>query len=107
MATWSPLESEGPGFQSQLFPGLFWASRLDSRGLRFPIYAKGRIISNSEIVLKINLIINVQCLKQTQVCSLMIILSRCLPQLPGEGGSVSVHRLHVYGKTAVLVSNAV
>lgn len=65
IVTRNPLESKGPGFQSQLFPGLFGASHIDSLGLRFPICAEGKIVSNSEIVVTINLIINVQCLKQT------------------------------------------
>lgn len=37
---------------------------LKSLGLRFPLHAKEIIITNSEMVMKLNIIINVQCLKQ-------------------------------------------
>lgn len=62
------------------FRGLFGASHLNSRHLRFPICAKGIIISNSEIAVKTNVTTNVQCLIQAR---LMTILSYCLPQ--GDG----------------------
>lgn len=59
------LESKRSGFKSQLFPGLCWAGHFNSLSLRFPVCAKGMIISNSETVVKINVIINVQCLERT------------------------------------------
>lgn len=42
---------------------LFWASYFCTSD--FPICAKGIVISNSEIAVKIDVIINTQCLRQT------------------------------------------
>ena len=46
-----------------LLCGLFWASHLCTSN--FPICAKGIITFNSEIAVKIDVIINIQCLMQT------------------------------------------